>query len=363
MPPGASGDPFVPRGLGSYPLLDHAGRGRVLQIRDIFAQAHALGRPLLRTNAFFEGGTSPARLRNADGTLHEPGLRALDQVLALAREHGVSLILPVANNWEDYGGARAVVRMVAKASDPTAPVDKDRFFDDPRCLRAQHAFIVALLTRENHITGERYGEDPTVFAWELCNEARLGRSPRSRLRQLSQPLRGRAVRHPGRTLAAWAVAMRRAFDAGGAQQLVGWGGSGHRGDHGEDMEAVLATGAVDFATLHLYPFATHPALLRVEPWSARASAAVDVARALLGDRAALARRYGVPLLMEEFGWKTGAHTLPDERLQVMRGMLHAAREHGVGTLPWMVAERGRPDYDGLLIRPEQDALAALLSAC
>ena len=33
------------------------------------------------------------------------------------------------------------------AADPTAPVDKDRCFDDPRCVRAQHAFIVALLTR------------------------------------------------------------------------------------------------------------------------------------------------------------------------------------------------------------------------
>jgi endo-1,4-beta-mannosidase len=156
--------------------------------------------------------------------------------------------------------------------------------------------------------------------------------------------------------------MRRAFDAAGARQLVGWGGSGHRGDHGEDMEAVLRTGAVDFATLHLYPFHTHPALRRLEPWSARASAAVEVGARLLRDRADLARRYGVPLLLEEFGWKTGAHTLAEERLQVTRGLLRAAHALQVGTLPWMIAERGRPDYDGLLIRPEQRALTASLRA-
>ncbi|MCB9661480.1 MAG: hypothetical protein R3B40_23155 [Polyangiales bacterium] len=352
---GLGSGPFVPRGVGSYPLLDHSGRGRVQHVRDVFAQARDLDRPLVRTHAFFDGGDSPARLRNADGTPHEPGLRALDGVLAEARAHGVQLLLPVANHWPDYGGARAVAGMVLGAS--RAAADPDAFYLDPRCVRAQQVHIEALMGRVNHLTGVRYGDDPTVFAWELANEPRLSRAPRARLRRLVQP-----SRRLGPALAAWAVAMRRAFDAGGAQQLVGWGGSGHRGTHGEDMEPVLASGAVDFATLHLYPFATHPALLRRVPWDARASAAVGVGRAILADRAALAARYGLPLLVEELGWKTGAHTLGCERLQVMRGLLQAARELSVGTLPWMIAERGRADYDGLVIRPEHAALWDLLRA-
>lgn len=350
--------PFVPRGVGSYPLLDHVGRGRDGLAADIFAQAVAMGRPLVRTHAFFDGGRSPARLRNDDGTPHEPGLRALDRVLCMAKERGVWLLLPVANNWHDYGGAPAVVRMVHGPH--AGPLGKDAFFTDPACVAAQRDHIIALLTRVNHLTGVRYAEDPTVFAWELCNEPRLEHTPLRRARRglTLQPFVGRG---PGRILAAWAVAMRQAFDAAGARQLVGWGGSGHRGSHGEDMEAVLATGAVDFATLHLYPFATHPSLLRVRPWSARAAQAVALAAAVLRDRAALARAYGVPLLLEEFGWKTGAHTLPAERQQVMRGMLQAARDEGVGTLPWMIAERGRQDYDGLLIRPEHRELVRLLA--
>lgn len=346
--PGLGAEPFVPRGVGSYPLLDHVARGRLAHVHDIFDQALALRRPLIRTHAFFDGGDSPGRLRSADGSLHEPGFRALDTVLALAAERGIALLLPVANNWPDYGGAPAVVRMAAP--DRT---DKDAFFDDPRCLRAQTAFIRHLLTRVNHRTGVRYAEDPTVFAWELCNEARL--EPRQRW------AKGAWKRDPGRTLARWAVAMRAAFQAAGAKQPVGWGGSGHRGDHGEDMDAVLASGAVDFATLHLYPFATHPALLRIQPWHARATEAVRVGTALLRDRAALAHAHGVPLLVEELGWKTGHHTLQEERLQVMRGWLHAARSLGVGMLPWMIGERGRRDYDGLLLRPEHQAVCALLT--
>lgn len=346
--PGPAPRVFVPRGVGSYPLLDHVARGRLRHVHDIFEQALSLRRPLIRTQACFEGGDSPGRLRSDDGSFHEPGFRALDQVLALAAERGISLVLPVANNWHDYGGAPAVVRMFAPERG-----DKDAFFDDPRCLEAQAALIRHLVSRVNTVNGVRYGDDPTVFAWELCNEARLERGG------LFGRLRSK--RHPGRTLATWAVAMRSAFDQAGARQRVGWGGSGYRGDHGEDMDAVLATGAVDFATLHLYPFATFPKLLRVEPWYARAEEAVAVGAELLRDRSALAREHGVPLLVEELGWKTGAHTLQEERVQVMRGWLRAANALGVGMLPWMIGERGRADYDGLLIRPEHEGLFALLA--
>ena len=209
------------------------------------------------------------------------------------------------------------------------------------------------IARVNSLTGVGYGDAPAVFAWELCSEARLeGRWP---ARLLSK-------RHPGRTLATWALAMRSAFDAAGTRQRVGWGGSGYLGDKGEDMQAVLESTAVDFATLHLYPFTSHPALLRIEPWSERATQAVEVGTQLLRDRSALARAHGVPLLVEEFGWKTGAHTLADERVQIMRGWLRAANALGVGMLPWMIGERGRQDHDGLLVRPEHQAVCALLAA-
>lgn len=346
--PGAAPTPFVPRGVGSYPLLEHVARGRREQVHDVFDQALALGRPIIRTHAVIDGGNSPGRLRNDDGSVHEPGFEVLDELLALAAKRGISLVLPVANNWHDYGGAPAVVRMFAPGR------DKDAFFDDPRCIRAQTDLIHRLISRVNPLTGVRYGEDPTVFAWELCNEARLERH--------SWPARLLSKRHPGRTLATWALAMRAAFDTAGARQPVGWGGSGYRGEKGEDMEAVLAEGAVDFATLHLYPFTSHPALLRVKSWSDRASDAIAVGTELLRDRASLARAHGVPLLVEEFGWKTGAHTLQDERVQIMRGWLRAANALGVGMLPWMIGERGRQDYDGLLLRPEHEAVFALLAA-
>jgi mannan endo-1,4-beta-mannosidase len=107
------GEPFVPHGVNAYPLLQHAGEGRWEAVRDVFAQARALGRPFVRTNAFLDGGDHPARIRERDATIREQGLVALDGVLAEAAAARVRLLLVLTNNWEDYGGAAAVVRAVA----------------------------------------------------------------------------------------------------------------------------------------------------------------------------------------------------------------------------------------------------------
>jgi hypothetical protein len=61
------GRALVPHGINSYPLLQHAGEARWDAIDDVFEQARALGRPLVRTNAFMDGGSHPARLGNDDG--------------------------------------------------------------------------------------------------------------------------------------------------------------------------------------------------------------------------------------------------------------------------------------------------------
>lgn len=339
--------PVVPRGVGSYPLLEHAGRGRADHIEDIFAQAIVLGRPLIRTNAFFMGGRNPGRLRDDDAKVRPEGLLALDRVLAAAAEHDIKLILPVANNWEDYGGAAAIAR--ALLGEPITALlpaaltkhlpgasGKDRFYTHRLCLDAQRDFIGQLVRRRNSVNGRDYATDDTIFAWELCNEARF---------ELSVP--GYATR-----LADWASTMRSAFRDAGATQLVGWGGSGHRGVRGEDLDVLLRARAFDFATLHLYPFLVEPALLNIESRAERARAAGVYGAKVISDRAALCRTAGVPLLVEEHGWKTGEHTAHEERASVMGAFMRAARSEGVGTLPWMIAERGRPDYDRLLIRPE-----------
>jgi mannan endo-1,4-beta-mannosidase len=326
--------PFVPRGVGSYPLLEHAGNDRVTAVDDIFAQATALGRPILRTNAYLEGGQNPARLRNDDGTMNEPGLVGLDRLLDQARVHGVKLILVLGTNWSHYGGAPRVVEMVA----PGEGLPKDAFWSEPRIVGAQRSFLRTLVSRLNTISAIPYAEDTSIFAWELMNEARCD-DPRW---------------CDADTLTRWARVMADEVRAAGARQPIAWGGSGHRAHHGEDLAAIAADGAVDILTLHLYPWAEHS--LIAEPGrGTRPEVAIRLGVEAIRDRAALARRFGRALLVEELGWRApSGDTLDGERGVVVGAWLRAAREEGVGALPWMIAERDRPDYDGLLIRPEVD---------
>jgi endo-1,4-beta-mannosidase len=333
-----NGSHVVPQGVNSYPLLQLAGRGRWDAVRDILQQAKLLGRPVVRTNAFMDGGDNPARLRAADLSIREPGMCVLDGVLAQAAEAEVRLLLVLTNNWADFGGAPCVVRALA----PDGSLTKDAFWSDARALDHQRAYLRTLVTRVNSVTRERYASDPTVFAWELANEARLAAA---NLRE----------RRSGSILASWARSMAAELRAAGAQQPIAWGGSGYRGRFGENMTALARDGAVDILTLHLYPQLFVPLITRL-PARARVLTAIAVGTGLLLDRARLARRYGLPLIVEEIGYKAPsfARDSDRERAAVMRSLLEVARRLGLATFPWMIGESGRADTDGFLIKASDE---------
>lgn len=326
---------FVPRGIGSYPLLELSGVGRDGDVLAILDDAVRLGRPLVRTNAFFDGGTSRARLRNDDGSLHEPGFVALDRVLAAARARGVRLLLVLANHWADYGGAPAVLRMVA----PGEALPVEAFYRDPRAIAAQQAYLRALVSRTNTLDGTRYAEDPAVFAWELANE------PRCDVPELCA----------AGTLTRWARAMSTAIRVAGATQPIAWGGVGRDAEHGEDLTGLVREGGVEILTLHVYPGLASSLETGAVPAGPRALVAAERGAAWIRDGAAAARALGVPLLVEELGWATaGGDDTDGERALVLRTWLETAREQRVGALPWMIGEPSRPDYDGYLVRPFVD---------
>jgi mannan endo-1,4-beta-mannosidase len=253
-------------------------------------------------------------------------------------------LLVLANHWPDHGGAPAVLRMIA----PGEALGRDAFYGDRRAIDAQRAFVAALVGRYNRARGLAYRHDPTIFAWELVNEARCS---------------DRRACNAG-TLVRWARAMAAAVRAAGARQPIAWGGSGHRGKHGEDLAAIADDDAVDILTLHLYPQLPGAWSARVGR-GARIAAACAWGAAVILDRVRLARRYRMPLLLEELGYLPPAHVTGDardaERAAVLGPLLALASEHGVATFPWMIGERGRSDYDGHLLCPEHAQSVAAVS--
>jgi len=336
----SAGAAFWPHGVNSYPLLQHAGAARWEAIADIFEQALRLGRPLVRTLAFMDSGSSQARIRDERGELREQGLRALDAVLAHAALSGVRVLLVLSNYWQDFGGAPAVMRQLF----PHVMLPTSAFFTEPRAVEAQLAYQAALVERVNTVNGRRYAEDPCIFAWELMNEPRC------------EP----AVAQAGRTLAAWARRMSDGLRSAGVRQLIAWGGAGYLSQHGEDLRLIAAHGGVDVLTMHMYG-------TELPRWR-RLGGIRGVIRwgeSALQQRASVARRANLPLLLEEVGWKPraarGAPNVHDQdRARVLAAWLDAAHARGICCLPWMIGERGRADHDGYLIRPEDDATSRVL---
>ncbi len=338
---------FDARGVGSYPLLEHAGNGRMAEVNEILDTAVALGRPVVRTNAYFDGGTSPARIRNDDGSIREEGLVGLDRLLAAAAAHGVRLVLVLTNHWKDYGGAAAVLRAVAPGE--TLPVAA--FYSDARAIAAQRAYIRVLVGRVNTINGVRYGDDPAVLAWELANEPRCD----------DEVYCGADVLTP------WARTMATELRDAGARQLVAWGGSGGLGDggeNGESLDRIAADGAVDIVTLHLYPHLRSALAFGTVSGAERPLVAARWGGERIREAASVARAHGRALFVEELGWAPlGGDDADGERALVLGAWLRAARAERVHAMPWMIAERGRPDYDGLLIRAFDDPATTEALAC
>jgi mannan endo-1,4-beta-mannosidase len=195
----------------------------------------------------------------------------LDRVLALARARGLRVILTLANSWDDLGGVR---QYLAWAGLPTNA--HDAFFSDARTRAWFRAHVERLVGRVNRVTGVRYADDPTIFAWELMNESTVATPA------------GAAARR------AWIDEMATLVKTRDPHHLVTPGLLGYtsRVERAEWL-AVCRLPSVDYCDSHLYPETTDrvTTLERLQQY--------------IDDRAQLARFVAhKPLVFGEFGFQT-----------------------------------------------------------
>ena len=86
------------------------------------------------------------------------GISRFDAVVASAEAHGIKLIVPLTNNWSDYGGMDVYVSQLNPGG------THDTFYTDQTIIAAYENYI-------NEIVG-RYADNSTIMAWELANEPR-----------------------------------------------------------------------------------------------------------------------------------------------------------------------------------------------
>ncbi len=284
----------------AYYLADEIGQGAPAHATEALDAAVALGMPVVRTWAFNDAPWKTSRMQDDLAVPHEPGLVALDVVVAEAGRRGLGLILPLLDYWPSYGG---IAQWLAWRGTPVAAVDRDhperyaaRFFADGQLRDAYARRVRQLAARKNTITGRRYGEDPTIVAWELMNEARDA---------------------PDDWIAFAADAVRAE-----CRQLVALGDEGARD-----------APALDYASLHVYP-------------EKHGAAPGDEARFGCAAIEAAARRATRPLVVGEFGLRNDGLPL-DVRRRAYASWFACAHRQGVAALgPWLLGYRARPpDWD------------------
>jgi uncharacterized protein (TIGR03437 family) len=337
------GQPFYFAGANNYYLIYKSE----FMVNAVLDTALAMGLKAIRTWAFLDRGSldgtvpdidppgakegvyfqywDPARGAPAfnDGA---DGLERLDFVIHAAGQRGLKLILPLVNNWKEFGGIDQYVTWYGLNS-------HDAFYAHPSTREAYRNWALHILDRRNVYSGLLYKEDPAILAWELANEPRLQGS----IERLNSPECGPAA------LAGWVREMSAFLKRNDPNHLVAVG------DEGVDSGVFLLMPSIDFGTLHLYPEKRGEGIA----WGARR----------IEEQIAAGVLTGKPVLVEEYGWQERA-----TRDGAFRMWLDAVeRRGGAASLVWMLAgvqDDGTPypDYDGYTIYGAADAPAVAAHA-
>lgn len=184
-----SGKPF--RFVGANVAIMYRDEDRE-KMPETLRQAAEAGIKVIRVWAYGEGGPKdigPVGQDFADWPRHHPFRWApdqwneeafvhLDRVLAEAARNNLRVQLCLTNWWRDTGGITQYLRWagIDDAADESMPfgINPHRamlFYSHPETRRLYREHIEKIILRRNTITGYLYRDDPTIFGWELMNEA------------------------------------------------------------------------------------------------------------------------------------------------------------------------------------------------
>jgi mannan endo-1,4-beta-mannosidase len=331
--------PFYFLGANAYYLPFIAAYGQTAAVAALFDAARSLGMTVLRTWAFFDSPdtTDAGVIQHSPGVFNETGLRSLDFVVAEAKRASMRLVLPLVNNWDDYGGMNQYVRWKTEAR----KAGHDDFYTDPVMKGWYRSYVSMLLTRVNTFTGVAYRDEPAIMAWELANEPRSSDSS-------------------GWSVCRWLDEMSRFVKSIDQNHLVGSGEEGFDvspvaygrspqegpawlfdGSAGVSFARNSALPSLDFASIHLYP----------EGWSLP----VNAGNGWIRDHLRIAGTLGKPLVLGEFSIREG-------KAQAFESWLTTALLDGAaGSLAWQLLDGKREDSEGYgFVCPGSDPVCRVL---
>jgi mannan endo-1,4-beta-mannosidase len=130
-----------------------------------------LSLPVARIWGFNDASKDASSIRwSPEEGFREEGLLGLDQAVWEAKRRGIRVVLPLVNNWGEYGGLPAYAAWASKAFGGT--YTHDDFFTSPSMKQWWKDYVYMLVNRVNTFTGVAYKDEPAILAWEIANELR-----------------------------------------------------------------------------------------------------------------------------------------------------------------------------------------------
>ncbi|CAK0752555.1 hypothetical protein CVIRNUC_002155 [Coccomyxa viridis] len=119
---------------------------------------------------FLHGEDEGSQLQTQPGVYNEAVFKGIDYILAVAGQHGIKAIVVPVNNWLEPNVGDGKQEYMKWAGIP--PSQEDTFWTNPTVRNLIKNDYKVLVTRKNTFNGKLYGEDETIFAWDIYNEPR-----------------------------------------------------------------------------------------------------------------------------------------------------------------------------------------------
>jgi mannan endo-1,4-beta-mannosidase len=337
------GKPF--RFVGANVALMYRDDDRA-RMPETLRQAARIGIKVVRVWASGEGGPNDVQpiadlndwprthsFRSKPDRWNEEELVFLDRVLVEAARNGLRVQLCLANWWRDTGGVTQYLRWagIEGADDDKYPfginIEKAmQFYSNETARRLYREHVEKIATRRNSVNGILYRDDPTIFGYELMNEA--------------QCLTGRWTERR-----AWMAEMSTYLKSLDPDHLIAPGEWGYR-SAAERREWLIdhALPNIDFCDVHNYPRDDTDSF-------------VDSPEALgefIDNRVAAAYSIKKPLVLGEFGMSTDGYKGSTEADWYRAYFENAVRAGTSGAMFWILTPDPQRGY-GVTYSSPRDA--------
>jgi mannan endo-1,4-beta-mannosidase len=275
--------------------------------------------------------------RRAPGVWVEESFVHLDRVIAEAARNNLRVQLCLANWWRDTGGVTQYLRWagIHDAADDRQPFGINvelamQFYTNEETRRLYREHVEKIVLRRNTVTGLLYRDDPTIFAYELMNEAQ---APTGRWAERR----------------AWVEEMSRFIKSLDPNHLVVPGTWGYRISwERREWLAEHRIPTVDYCDVHNYPRDDLDSFVDSPPALGE----------FIDNRAAAAYSLNKPLVMGEFGMGPEGYKGFSPAAWFRAYFEGAARAGAAGAIFWIWTPDPRRGYGITYTTPRDEAVRA-----